>query len=176
MPGPGHAEPPPGSGCSPTSAPCCLQCAAAYGKELGTESPGDRAAGSGQAPSPARTAGKITGTCSGVRGQETQRYGEGVLGGPSRPFHPLVYCGPSFPSGEGLPLLLQHLPFMLLPVAWGGGRCAQISKGRGRSALWGGHRWDELVRLTQPWSALPTLKLDSGSSSLSPIAGWALLA
>lgn len=121
MPGPGHAEPPPGSGCSPTSAPCCLQCAAAYGKELGTESPGDRAGGSGQAPSPARTAGKITGTCSGVMGQETQRYGEGVLGGPSKPFHPLVYCGPSFPSGEGLPLLLQLLPFMLLPVAWGGG-------------------------------------------------------
>lgn len=77
LPGPGHAEPPPGSGCSPTSAPCCLQCAAAYGKELGTESPGDRAGGSGQAPSPARTAGKITGTCSGVMGQETQRYGEG---------------------------------------------------------------------------------------------------
>ena len=175
MPGPGHAEPPPGSGCSPTSAPCCLQCAAAYGKELGTESPGDRAGGSGQAPSPARTAGKITGTCNGVMGQETALW----RGSPRRALQTISsprLLWPFISFWRGTPSAPTALTLHASARGVGRGICAQISKGRGRSVLWGGHRWDELVRLTQPWSALPTLKLDSGSSSLSPIAGWALLA
>lgn len=146
LPGPGHAEPPPGSGCSPTSAPCCLQCAAAYGKELGTESPGDRAGGSGQAPSPARTAGKITGTCSGVMGQETQRYGEG----PPDNFIPSFIVALHFLLARDSLCSYSTCPSCFCPWRGEGDLCTDIKGQRTVCAV----GWAQMGRAGAPHTAL----------------------